>query len=98
MIRRIVKLQFHAHFEEDFRYIFEKSKEKIRNFPGCLHLELWRAKGPDTIFMTYSHWESEDALNQYRHSELFQQTWAKTKVLFSAKPEAWSLDLVHLAV
>lgn len=76
-----------------FLEVFEESKNKIRAFPGCTHLELWRGKTPDNIFMTYSHWESEEALEQYRQSDLFRTTWAKTKPLFSARPEAWSLDL-----
>lgn len=77
-----------------FLEIFETSKDKIRSFPGCRYLELWRCMAPNQhIFMTYSHWESEEALEAYRHSELFRTTWAKTKPLFSDRPEAWSLEL-----
>jgi heme-degrading monooxygenase HmoA len=43
---------------------------------------------------TVSIWESEDDLNAYRNSELFENTWAKTKVLFNDKPEAWSLEFL----
>lgn len=75
---------------EDFIAIFEASKLKIRGMPGCHHLELWRR---DNIFFTYSIWENEEALNNYRHSELFKDTWSRTKALFADKPEAWSLDL-----
>ncbi len=42
---------------------------------------------------TYSYWESEAHLNTYRHSDLFRETWAKTKVLFADKPEAWSIEV-----
>ena len=77
-----------------FMEIFEASKDKIRTFPGCQHLELWRCKAPNqNIFMTHSHWDSEEALEAYRHSELFRTTWAKTKPLFTDRPEAWSLEL-----
>ncbi len=44
------------------------------------------------VLFTYSHWESEAALETYRHSELFAEVWAATKVLFNAKPEAWSVQ------
>ena len=94
MIRRIVKLTFAEENCSEFLTIFENSKEKIRAFPGCTHLELWRCKAPDNVFMTYSHWESEDALEDYRQSNLFKTTWATTKVLFSDKPQAWSMELV----
>ena len=93
MLRRIVRLSIQPQHCDQFIDIFEATKTQIRSFPGCTHLELWRAREPDHIFMTYSHWESEEALNQYRYSELFQSTWPKVKVLFADKPKAWSLDL-----
>ncbi len=35
--------------------------------------------------MTYSRWQSEAALNQYRDSELFKSVWSFTKALFFRK-------------
>jgi hypothetical protein len=90
MIRRLVKMTFQPDKTEDFIAIFEASKLKIRGMAGCQHLELWRR---EHIFFTYSIWESEEALNNYRQSELFKDTWSRTKALFAAKPEAWSLEL-----
>jgi quinol monooxygenase YgiN len=81
-------------FREDavdaFLENFETNKENIRNFRGCSHLELWQDENHKNIFMTYSHWESEEALNQYRDSELFKSVWSFTKKLFSGKPVAFS--------
>ena len=93
MIKRIVKLTFQEDKVEDFIQIFEKSKNKIRQFPGCQHLELWHARQPSNIFFTYSYWDSEEDLNNYRYSDLFRTTWAKTKILFAGQPEAWSVDV-----
>ncbi|MFZ0490789.1 MAG: antibiotic biosynthesis monooxygenase, partial [Salegentibacter sp.] len=36
----------------------------------------------------------EAALENYRNSELFKEVWAKTKVFFNDRPEAWSVDKV----
>lgn len=94
MIKRIVKLTFRSEEIEQFRQIFEQSKAKIRAFEGCLHVELLQGTASENIFFTFSIWDSEAALNNYRHSSFFQQTWAKTKKLFSDKPEAWSVQLV----
>ena len=91
MIKRIVKLGFKPENIEDFKNIFENSKLKIRGFEGCNYLELWQGKKDPTIFFTYSYWDSEAALNNYRNSPLFKEVWAKTKVLFNQKPEAWSV-------
>ncbi len=90
MLRRLVKMTFLPDKVDDFIAVFEESKQKIRAMPGCRHLELWRN---GTIFFTYSIWETEEALNHYRFSELFKTTWAKTKVLFAEKAEAWSLEV-----
>ncbi len=87
---RIVRLSFLPEKVEEFLNIFNNSKNKIRNFENCLHLELLQDADTPNIFMTYSHWKDEDALNVYRNSELFNTTWAKTKILFAEKPLAFS--------
>lgn len=74
---------------------FNNNKEKIRNFEGCSSLQLLRDKNNPSIFFTYSYWESEIHLEAYRDSELFKSVWAKTKVLFNNKPEAWSVDTIE---
>ena len=94
MIKRVVKLTFRQDEIETFLKNFEKNKLKIRNFDGCHHLELWRDKHQSNIFFTYSFWENENKLNAYRHSELFKNVWSKTKILFTDKPQAWSIDSV----
>ncbi len=79
---------------DEFLANFEKVKLKIRAFEGCRFLELYRDKNKTNNFFTYSYWENEEALEDYRNSELFKRVWADTKVLFNEKPEAWSVDKV----
>lgn len=95
MIKRIVKLTFKRDKTADFLAIFDSSKDQIRAFPGCRHLELWREEGDPSVFFTYSYWEDEAALEQYRHSTLFRTTWKRTKALFADRPAAWSVRLVE---
>lgn len=92
MITRFVKLTFKEDKIEDFICIWNESREKIAGFDGCKFVEMHQARVPDNVCFTHSIWENEDALNAYRHSELFQNVWAKTKVLFDDRPEAWSLN------
>ena len=92
---RIVKLSFHLDNVPNFLEIFENSKEKIRNSNGCRLLELYNDKHDKRIFFTYSYWDSEEDLNNYRHSDYFNEVWSKTKLLFNKKPEAWSVDRLH---
>lgn len=77
-----------------FLEIFEQSKNKIRAMKGCTFLELWQDLDTPNVCITHSHWESSEDLNQYRDSELFKTTWAKTKVLFAAKPLAFSTHVI----
>lgn len=91
MIVRIVRMEFQPEKVESFLEVFNASKSQIRHFPGVHHLELHRDAKKDNVFYTLSHWENGQALEDYRHSELFGSVWAKTKVLFAAKPQAFSL-------
>ncbi len=91
MIIRIVRMTFHENNIEQFQEVFNESKPYILQMNGCTHLELWRDIHEPNVFVTYSHWISEDALNAYRSTEFFKQVWKRTKALFNAKPEAYSV-------
>lgn len=92
MFTRIVKMEFEAKNVPTFLANFETVKSKIRNFPGCLFLELYNDKKDPTVFFTYSKWEHENDLEKYRKSELFKGVWATTKPMFRSKAQAWSVD------
>lgn len=79
---------------EEFLAHFESHKMLIRNFEGCQFLELYRDKKHTNVFFTYSFWNTEDDLEQYRQSDLFKIVWSQTKPLFNDKPEAWSVDKI----
>lgn len=95
MLIRIVKMGFDEYNINAFLSNFEITKISIRNFKGCMFLELYRDKNDPTIFFTYSYWKSENDLENYRQSDLFKSVWAKTKPLFNRLPEAWSLERVE---
>ena len=92
MFIRIVKMGFHAEHIPAFLENFEQVKHLIRNSPGNRLLELYRDKNSPDIFFTYSYWDTEQDLDNYRNSELFEEVWTFTKRYFNAKPEAWSVD------
>ena len=95
MLIRIVKLSFKSENIGKFEQIFIETKKYIQDFDGCISLELLKDKTNPKIFFTYSHWASEEHLNKYRNSDFFNNVWSKTKVLFDAKPEAWSVYKKH---
>jgi len=91
MINRIVKMTFKPENTENFENLFLLVREKIVAFDGCRGVKLLRDVNNPAIYFTYSLWQDEECLNRYRKSALFDDTWKKTKALFSDKPEAWSL-------
>lgn len=95
MIKRLVKMTFRPDAVDIFlNDVFEHSKARIRAFPGCRHMELLQQSGLPNVLFTLSLWDSPEALEQYRQSELFQTTWVKTKALFAEKAEAWSTEII----
>lgn len=91
MIIRIVKMTFDPQKTNEFLENFTAYKTKIKHFPGCMHLELWKHAEEKNIYYTYSYWNSKEELENYRKSDLFAEVWGKTKVHFIAKPEAVSV-------
>ncbi len=92
MLVRIVKMSLHSKYIAEFQEMFDEKKAIIRNSDGCKLLELYQDKNNPEIFFTYSYWEDENALENYRNSDFFKATWKQTKGYFNAKPEAWSVD------
>lgn len=97
MIVRLVRMTFAPDAVDRFLEHFETVAPKIRQVEGCEHLELWRDTRFPNVCTTYSHWTSEEALNAYRHSDLFAGAWKETKPLFAARPVAHSYTVAHSA-
>jgi heme-degrading monooxygenase HmoA len=91
---RIVKMTFQEDKVKEFLGIFNQNKKHIRNFEGVEALSLLNDKNNPNIYFTYSTWKTEEHLNKYRNSALFNTVWNSTKVLFSEKAEVWSVEKV----
>jgi quinol monooxygenase YgiN len=84
-------MEFEKTKVDDFLELFGSNRSRIAAYEGCLGLELHSSVDNPTTFYTYSTWRSEQDLENYRTSKFFKEIWGGTKVLFSKKPEAWSL-------
>lgn len=94
MLVRIVKMTFKPELIPTFLVLFENNKTTIRQFNGCQFLELYQDKTKPQQFFTYSHWQDEESLENYRHSDIFKNIWTETKKMFAEKPEAWSVTKI----
>jgi autoinducer 2-degrading protein len=95
MLVRIVKLSIDVNQIAVFKSHFDSVKQHIRNAPGNRFLELYQDQNNPCLFFTYSYWECEQDLENYRQSELFKEVWTFTKKLFNDKPEAWSVSKIY---
>lgn len=91
MLVRVVKMHFSTSFIDEFKSIFMATKAKIASFEGCNGVKLLQHETIPEIFFTISNWENTQALENYRNSDLFKNTWARVKPQFISKAEAWSL-------
>lgn len=97
MLVRIVRLTFAPDAVNTFLDRFNDTAPRIRSFPGCRHLELWRDADAPAIFTMHSHWTRAEALEAYRESDLFRSTWATLKPLFADRPQAHSYTVARPA-
>ena len=95
MIVRVVRLTLEASKLTAFDVLFHEHHAAIESQPGCHGVELLTDPVNPCVRGTLSRWESEDALNAYRASELFGVVWPSTKALFSDQPEVWSYEVVE---
>ena len=91
MITRIVKLTFQEDKIDDFIRFFDTINTRVSTFENCYGMRLMQEKSKPHVVFTYSVWESEDALNKYRDSELFQGVWSTIKPWFGERAEAWTV-------
>lgn len=94
MLIRLVHMTFQPEKVDTFLALFEQVKPIIETFEGCDKVLLLQNKNKLNAFSTLSYWENENALEKYRESLFFEETWRKTKSLFAEKPLAVSYQLL----
>ncbi len=92
MLIRIVRMHFNDKEIQSFLEIFESNKKAIRHFQGCSHLQLLKDPKDPLCYTTLSYWDTQESLEKYRKSPLFESVWSRVKPLFSRRTEAFSLE------
>jgi len=95
---RIVRMEFTPEDALDFDAYFAAVRPAILEMEGCHQVICLAGTDRPGLRTTLSVWQSPDALERYRQSELFAQVWPKTKEKFVASPVAWSLDCPNEAL
>jgi len=90
-------MKFRTDEVEEFVAWFALNQHQIAGFTGCISLELWKDFADPCSFFTHSRWKDDQSLQNYRQSDFFKATWARTKALFEEPAQAWSVSLVNPA-
>jgi heme-degrading monooxygenase HmoA len=90
-------MSFQPEKVDSFLQLFSRVAGYIRTFPGCQRLELLADQTDEQVFTTYSIWDSQHDLDEYRRSPLFDDTWRRTREMFSDSPSAVSYRVVRSA-
>ena len=83
---------FKPEEKERFIQLFYEKQSFIEAFEGCISVDLMVDKRNENALATWSIWQEESFLDQYRQSALFIQTWEEVKPMFSEKARAWSFE------
>jgi len=94
MLVRIVRMSFRENRVADFLDVYDEIATTIRSFSGCRHIELWKDADAPAAYTTYTLWTNNEALQTYRESSLFRETWAKIKPMFESPASAHSYHRV----
>jgi quinol monooxygenase YgiN len=93
-IQRIVKMTFRNEHCQDFETYFDAIKDQVGSQPGCHGVKLLKDQRGEGVYFTYSVWDHQDYLDNYRKTPLFGQVWPTVKNWFKEKPEAWSTEIL----
>jgi len=87
---RIVKLTFKEEKISEFMDLFQAVEPVIRSYRGCQSLRLLRDTEKNNVMFTFSEWQNEKDLEDYRASDTFQLVWQTIRPWFLQHAEAWS--------
>jgi quinol monooxygenase YgiN len=88
VVIRLVSLKCKPEDVDAFRLVLRESSLRVRQFPGCLSLQIVNDITDPASFFTLSTWRDEGALEAYRISPLFKEIWPRVKS-FLREP-AWA--------
>jgi len=94
MIVRLVSLKIHPDKVEEFKQFFETIYDRIREAQGCLSLRVVADLEGLGEFFTVSEWESPAALEAYKDSAFFRETWPRVKTFLRDRPWAQSFHVL----
>jgi len=91
MIVRLVFLPAKPEAFDRLAELYEEGSKVVRAQKGMRKLELFHDKEDPYTLVTISHWDSDEALQAYRHSEFFKEFWPKVRETLRSRATAQTL-------
>lgn len=85
-------MEINDHDVDKFKSMIQSIQDKIKAFDGCYSVNILCDKNQKNRFFSYSTWESEEDLNNYRKSEFFTEIWSDVKKMFIKDAQAWTVE------
>lgn len=98
MILRVVKMNVDEEKRDAFELFMKNLREEKLKLAGCLHFDYFHEKNNKNIFYSYTIWESEKYLKQYKKTDLFIEVVSTLKKLCTEEPKAWTIENVFKEV
>ena len=93
MITRIVRLTLKDELSlDEFKKLYTKRNPKSRGVSGCLEVRIMKDIKENNIYYTVSKWSNNQALEDYRSSEYFKQTWPMVKSTLAARTKVFTME------
>ncbi len=94
MILRVVKLKVDPRKMEAFQLFMENLHDEKLRLNGCLHFDFFNERQNPNIFYSYTIWEHEKFLKQYKKTDLFKEVVQTLRELCIDEPQAWTIQNV----
>lgn len=95
MITRIVRLTLKDESSQnDFRALYASRNPMNRGVSGCLEVKIMKDINENNVYYTVSKWTTNEALENYRSSAYFKETWPMVKSTLASKTKVFTMEEV----
>lgn len=91
------RIEIKPEHSEQVEQLFQRNAEMMKVCPGFLSMTLLRMRDSPNSRQVYVLWESAEAYDNYKKSDVFRQTHAGVDITwFTGPPKVEKMDVVFL--
>ncbi len=94
MILRVVKMKVDLRKIDAFKLFMDNLHDEKLRLAGCLHFDYFNERQNPSIYYSYTIWEHEKYLKQYKKTEFSKEVLQTLRDLCVEEPQAWTIQNV----